>query len=86
MNQLRQEYNLLSIRAGTAKDGLRSLQQQMQRQGLNLRADMREAQSRMDYQLKEAMDSIQNGDAEGARTNLQMAERALETIEKFLGR
>ena len=58
----------------------------MQRQGLNLRADMREAQTRMDYQLKEAMDSIRNGDTEQAGKDLEMARLALESIEKFLGR
>jgi hypothetical protein len=58
----------------------------MQRQGLNLRADMREAQTRMDYQLKEAMDSIRNGDTEQADKDLTMARLALESIEKFLGR
>lgn len=86
LNQLRQEYNQLSIRASTAKDGLQGLQQQMQRQGLNLRADMREAQTRMDYQLKEAQDSIRAGNAEQAGKDLEMARLALESIEKFLGR
>ena len=86
MRELRQEYNQLSIRATTARDGLRGLQQQMQRQGLNLRADMREAQTRMDYQLKEAMDSIGRGDAEQASKDLEMARYAVESIEKFLGR
>jgi hypothetical protein len=86
LNQLRQEYNQLSIRATTAKDGLHGLQQQMQRQGLNLRADMREAETRMDYQLKEAMDSIRGGDADQAGKDLEMARYALESIEKFLGR
>jgi hypothetical protein len=86
LNQLRQEYGQLSIRATTARDGLRGLQQQMQRQGLNLRADMREAQTRMDYQMKEASDSISRGDAEQATKDLEMARYAIESIEKFLGR
>jgi serine/threonine-protein kinase len=86
LNQLRQEYNQLSIRATTAKEGLSGLQQQMQSQGLNLRADMREARTSMDYQLKEAMDSIRSGDTENAEKDLTMARFALEKIEKFLGR
>ena len=86
LNELRQQYNSLSIRASTAKEGLGGLQQQMQRQGLNLRADMREAQTRMDYQLKEAMESIQRGDTEQASKDLEMARYAVESIEKFLGR
>ena len=85
-NELREQYNLLSVRAATAKSGLRSIEQQMARQGLGLRGDIREGESRMDYQMKEAMDSIRGGDADGARRNLQMAGYALQTIEKFLGR
>lgn len=84
--QLREDYNLLAIRVGGAKSGLRSLEQQMRRQGLDLRGDITEAESRVDYLMKEAQDSIRSGDAATARRNLQMAERSLETIEKFLGR
>ena len=86
LNELRQQYNDLAIRAATDKNGLRSIQQQMARQGLNLRSDVLEAESRMDYQMKEAMDYIRNGDADQARMSLQMAQRAAEAIEKFLGR
>jgi eukaryotic-like serine/threonine-protein kinase len=86
MNELRQDYNQVAIRVGAAKSGLRALQQQMQRQGVDMRGDMLEAESRMDYLMKESMDSMRAGDADGSRTSLQMAERSLETIEKFLGR
>ena len=86
LNELRERYNLVSIRASTAKAGLGSMEQQMARQGLNLRGDIREAHTRMDYMLQESMASLRAGDVEGGKRNLQMAERALETIEKFLGR
>jgi serine/threonine protein kinase len=86
MNELRQQYNQVAIRVGAAKSGLRTLQQQMQRQGVDMRGDMLEAESRMDYLMKESMDSMRAGDADSSRTSLQMAERSLETIEKFLGR
>ncbi len=62
------------------------MQQQMAAQGLGLRGDMLETESRMDYQMKEAMEYIRNGDAEQARATLRMAQRAVETLEKFLGR
>ena len=58
----------------------------MQRQGLDLRGDILEAETRMDYQMKEAQDSMRANDLAQAKTDLQMAQRALETIEKFLGR
>jgi serine/threonine protein kinase len=86
LNQLREQFNEISIRASTAKEGLASIEQQMARQGLGLRGDMRETRTRLDYQLQEAMASIQRGDVNGARQNLQYAQRAVETIEKFLGR
>jgi serine/threonine protein kinase len=86
LNQLREQFNEISIRASTAKEGLASIEQQMARQGLGLRGDMRETRTRLDYQLQEAMASIQRGDVDGARQNLQYAQRAVETIEKFLGR
>jgi serine/threonine-protein kinase len=86
MNELRQQYNQVAIRVGAAKSGLRALQQQMQRQGVDIRGDILEAESRMDYLMKESMDSMRAGDADSSRTSLQMAERSLETIEKFLGR
>jgi serine/threonine-protein kinase len=86
MNDLRQEYNLLAVRVGAAKSGLGSIQQQMRRQGLDLRGDILEAESRMDYQMKEAMDSMRASDPAAAKNEMQMAERALETVEKFLGR
>jgi serine/threonine protein kinase len=86
MNEARQEYNQLAIRVSSAKSGLNSIQQQMRRQGLDLRGDILEAESRMDYQMKEAMDSMRANDLAAAKTDMQMAERALETVEKFLGR
>jgi cytoskeletal protein RodZ len=86
LNELRERYNLVSIRASTVKGGLSSMEQQMARQGLNLRGDIREANTRMDYMMQESMAAIRAGDVEGGKRNLQMAERALETIEKFLGR
>jgi hypothetical protein len=86
LNELRELYNMISIRAASAKSGLRTLEQQMRRQGLDMRGDMLEAESRMDYLMKEAMDSIRAGDAANGRRNLQMAERTLESIEKFIGR
>ncbi|MGH9558166.1 MAG: serine/threonine protein kinase [Bryobacteraceae bacterium] len=85
LNDLRKQYNDLSIRASSAKVGLHSIQRQMQSQGLNLRTDILEAESRVDYLMKEAMDSIRSGNADEARGDLQMAELSLQTIQKFLG-
>jgi predicted component of type VI protein secretion system len=82
MNAIREEYNNLAIRAGTVKTGLQNLQNQMG--GLSLRADMREAATRLDYLMQEAMSSLKSGDVENAKRNLEMADRTAERIEKFL--
>ena len=84
MNEAREQYNLLAIRAGTAKSGLQGVQNQMG--GMNLRADIRETAARMDYLMQEAMTSLRAGDVENAKRNMDMANRAIETLEKFLGR
>jgi septation ring formation regulator EzrA len=86
LNELRERYNSASIRASTAKDGLAAIEAQMSRQGLGLRADIREARTRADYQLQEAMSSLRGGDVEAAKQNLRYAENAIQTLEKFLGR
>ncbi len=84
--QVREQLNELAIRANSASAGLQSFQQQQSRQGLGLRADIREAKTRLDYQLQEAMSSAQNGDLQAARQSMRYAQSAVETIEKFLGR
>ena len=84
LNELRKQYNLLSIRASSVKGGVQQMQAQMG--GQSLRAEIREAVTRIDYLMSEAMQSIQSGDINGARQNLQYAERTVEQVEKFLGR
>jgi hypothetical protein len=84
--QLRNQFNELTIRANGARSGLQSFQQQQSRQGLGLRADIREAQTRLDFQMQESMRALQAGDFEAARTSMRYAQSAAETIEKFLGR
>lgn len=83
---MRSQLNELTIRANSASAGLDSFQRQQSRQGLGLRADIREAKTRLDYQLQEAMTSLQSGDFDAARQSMRYAQSAVETIEKFLGR
>ena len=84
LSQVREQYNQLAIRAGVAKSGLQSLQNQMG--GLGLRSDMREAATRMDYLMQEARTALTAGNVELAKRNIDMADRTIERIEKFLGR
>jgi eukaryotic-like serine/threonine-protein kinase len=85
MKELRDRINRVAVRAAAAQAGVRSIEQGIQAQGLGLRGDIKAASIRLDYVLQEARASLQNGDVEGARNNLQYAEGTLEKIEKFLG-
>jgi serine/threonine-protein kinase len=84
LNEIRERYNQLAMRAGVAHSGLQSLQNQMG--GLGLRADMREAAVRLDYLMQEARTALASGNTEAAKRHLEFADRVIERIEKFLGR
>jgi serine/threonine-protein kinase len=85
LTEVRREYNSLAISVNSAKESLHSIKEQMAKQGLGLRSDVREAETRMTYLLNEAKDKLKNGDAEGAKHDLEMAQMALNQVEKFLG-
>ena len=85
MEQLREQGSLLSIRAGTVRSGLESLRKAQARSGLGLRADMAASAQRMDYLMNEADAAVQRGDATAAQRNLDLAEKEVAKLEKFLG-
>jgi eukaryotic-like serine/threonine-protein kinase len=85
LKELRDRINRVAVRAAAAQAGVRSIEQGVQQQGFGLRGDIKAASIRLDYVLQEARASLQNGDVEGARNNLQYAEGTLQKIEKFLG-
>jgi hypothetical protein len=85
LKELRDRINRVAVRAAAAQAGVQSIEQGVQAQGLGLRGDIKAASIRLDYVLQEARASLQNGDVEGARNNLQYAEGTLQKIEKFLG-
>jgi serine/threonine-protein kinase len=85
LKELRDRINRISVRAAAAQAGVRSIEDGVERQGLGLRGDIKAASIRLDYVLQEARASLQNGDVQGARNNLQYAEGTLQKIEKFLG-
>lgn len=86
LKNLRDEFDQLGIRADAVKSGLQSIEQQMAQQGLGLRGDIKATEGRMDYLMNQTMTSLQNGDADGAKSSLQKATLAVEALEKFLGR
>lgn len=77
---------LLGVRANTVKVSLRNLQQQNAARGLGVNPDMLSAGQRMDYYMDEAEGSLKAGDPEAAKKNLDMAERQVETLERFFGK
>ena len=85
MAELREQQEQLNVRAATAKAGLSSIKQQMSSQGLGLRSDVVEAETRMNYLLAKAQREISKGDAVSAERDLKMADYAIQSIEKFLG-
>jgi hypothetical protein len=86
MRDLQEQADEFGARAGAAHEALRSIKVQMADQGLDLRSDVREAESRMSYLLDKARGDIERGDAFGAEADLKMAGYAAEFIERFLGR
>ncbi len=86
LHEAREQYNQMAIRAESSRGGVKSMEQQLQQQGLGLRGDIKQAETRVNYLMQEAMTSIQAGDPAAAKKHLDMAELALESVERFLGR
>jgi serine/threonine-protein kinase len=85
LEKLREQGSLLSIRVATVKSSLASLRKAQARTGLGLRADMAASEQRMDYLLNQADSALQRGDAAAGQRNLDLAEKEVSKLEKFLG-
>src|SRR5215469_9246690 len=86
INEICERYDAVARRITAANDGLRSIRQQMAAQGFRLREDVLEAADRMRDRRDHARDAISHYDLEAATEDLNLAEYAVEAIEKFLGR
>jgi serine/threonine-protein kinase len=85
LEKLRDQGSLLSIRAATVRTSLESLRKAQARSGPGLRADMAASAQRMDYLLNQADAALQRGDAAAVQSNLDLAEKEVSKLEKFLG-
>ena len=85
LEKVREQGALLNIRAGTVKSSLDALRKAQARSGLGLRADMAASAQRMEYLLNETDAALQRGDAAAAQKNLDLAEKEVSKLEKFLG-
>lgn len=86
LDELEQELDQLSIRAGSVNRGLDSLQQQQARQGLGLRGDMVARQQSMNLNLSRAQEAVAQRNAARAQRYKGLAESDVEALERFLGR
>jgi hypothetical protein len=86
LNEVRERFNNVSIRAAAMKDEMNATAQRMAAQGLTLRGDARTAETQVQYQLNEAMQYIRKGDVEHAKQALQYAEGSMAALAKAMGR
>ena len=86
LEKLREQLNLLDIRAGTCKASIENLRREQARSGLGLRADIAASAQRMDYYLNETQSALQRKDAAAGKKNLDSAEREVSKVESFLGK
>jgi outer membrane biosynthesis protein TonB len=85
LRELNERMMLMATRVAAVKTSLSKLQQAQSQAGLGMRGDITAAHQRMELYLDGAESALKAGDADGAKKQLDSAERALETLEKFLG-
>ena len=86
LQELQDRMIFLVARAAAVKSSMQNLERQQNQSGLSMRGDMAAAQKRMEFLIDEANNSLAAKDAGGAKRNMDLAERDLEKLEKFLGR
>ncbi|MGA2117452.1 MAG: serine/threonine-protein kinase [Bryobacteraceae bacterium] len=86
LREQREFHRMLAARATVVRASLRPLEESQKAHGMNLRGDIREAQSLMDAYLESATEDLNQLDLPAARTDMEKAERQIEKLEKFLGR
>jgi eukaryotic-like serine/threonine-protein kinase len=75
----------LSARADAVRSGVQALRTQQQAQGLDLRTDIVASLSRMNNDLAEAQQSLNERDLNGANEYIDRADREVAKLEAFLG-
>jgi serine/threonine-protein kinase len=82
----REQFMMLSTRAGGVRSSLATMQRSQAASGLNLRGDMQNASSMMSSYLEGANSALNASDLASAKSFMDKAERQIEKLEKFLGR
>lgn len=86
IQELQERMVALGARASTAKESVENLRRQQQSQGLNLRADIGAALNRMEQYMNRADAALVARDPDAAARNMELAEREVDKLDKFLGR
>ncbi|MGH9786208.1 MAG: hypothetical protein ACRD88_18720 [Terriglobia bacterium] len=76
----------LASRSAAVRSSFETMEEQQRRSGVGMRRDMAAAAIRLRYLLEQSSVALATGDAAGAKRNLDLAERSLDQLERFLGR
>lgn len=83
LEQARDSFAKLGIRAGTIEESARTLAQEQKAMGVNLRGDIRASLKRMEYLMDRSETALNKQDLDDAKTQMDAAERVIERLEKF---
>jgi hypothetical protein len=86
LESARERLGMLGTRANALIVALRNLQQQQQRMGVGMRTDITTSWKRMEFLLDESEAALKRQDLAGTKKNLDLAEREVDKLDKFLGR
>jgi septation ring formation regulator EzrA len=85
LEELSDLHTKLAVRAQTANDSVENLRRQMAASGNNLRADISASQMRMKSYMDKFDAAMNSGDPAAAKKYMALAEREVESLEKFFG-
>ncbi len=83
LTELADQHDKLSARAQAVNDSVEGLRKQMAQGGNNLRPDITASQSRMKMYMQKFEAALNAGDADGAKRNMDLAEREVDKLEAF---
>jgi len=83
--ELTDQHDKLAVRAQSENDSVENLRKQMAASGNNLRSDISASQSRMKMYMAKSETALNAGDPVAAKKYMGLAEREVETLEKFFG-
>ena len=81
---LEERLDKLTARAAAAKNGIDLLREQQRELGHGFPPDINATEERMETEIRQAQSAFQSGDAPGTATYLDLAEEAIDKLEKFL--